>query len=57
MRIKADFFTSYDTHTYCAKCEIWKLRSEWNEKNCETCHYKLRQKTRYSSKDKYEGAY
>ena len=57
MRLRREFYTSYKTHTYCAKEEKWILRTDWKGSHCPTCGVKLRQKTKFSSKDKYVGAY
>ncbi len=48
MKVRRNFYTSYETHNYCNTCEEWILKTDNDGKYCTVCKYKLRKKPRYS---------
>ena len=58
MRIKGGGYISYETHSYCAPCDLWQSK---DNQQCEECNMTTRKNPHYrgkNAKDKrWEKAY
>ena len=47
LRQKGGEYTSYATHNYCMKCDLWQIKEGVY---CIKCNYKTRKAPRYKTK-------
>jgi len=60
MKVKGEFYTSYETHNYCPKEGIWIIKKDSQGMYCPNlCGCRLRKNPRYtnSKKDRWDKAY